>query len=343
MELKPGLFNLDADDGFMDASAGGANVETWHGMAGRSPHMETLRAEVCRVARTDASVFIDGESGVGKELIAAAVHAESGRSGAFVALNCGALSSELLNSQLFGHEKGSFTGASSRYAGLFEQADAGTLFLDEITEMPLNLQVHLLRALETRSIRRVGGSEEIAVDVRIVAATNCSPRKARRDGKLRDDLYYRLAEFPLRILPLRERPEDIVPIATLLLNRLNEQQGTERVFADGVEAMLTDFSWPGNVRQLRNTIQRAFILAEGDCVRPEIPSPRGAGPQAETSNAITFSVGTPLQEIERRMLLKTLAYYEGNKTKAAAALGITAKTVHNKLASYRADLDRQTN
>ena len=309
---------------------------SWRGLAGRSAQVRRLREEVLRVARTDAAVFLHGESGVGKELVAAAVHAESGRAGGFVALNCGAVPSELLTSQLFGHEKGSFTGANARHLGLFQQADGGTLFLDEITEMPLHLQVHRLRTLETHTIRRIGGNEDIAVDVRIVAATNRVPERARQEGKLREDLYYRLAEFPIRISPLRERPEDILPIANLFLGRLNERYGTRRVFPADVEAVLARHAWPGNVRELKNAIQRAYILAEDDVVRPELPSRRPAGPMAETASTVTFAVGTSLEEIERRMLYKTLAYFNDNKAKAAEALGITTKTIYNRLANYQA-------
>jgi len=317
-----------------------ADHESWHGLAGRSQQIKTLRQEICRVAKTDAAVFLHGESGVGKELVAAALHAESGRSGNFVALNCGAVPSELLTSQLFGHEKGSFTGAQSRHLGLFQQADAGTLFLDEITEMPLHLQVHLLRALETHTIRRIGGSDDIPVDVRIISATNRLPDKARQEGKLREDLYYRLAEFPLRISPLRERPEDILPIAEMFLHRLNERYQTQRAFPADIEEILARHTWPGNVRELKNAIQRAYILAEGEMVRPEVPSQRLPGPLAETASTITFSVGTSLEEIERRMLFKTLAYFNDNKAKAADALGITTKTIYNRLAGYQAKFGR---
>jgi len=310
--------------------------DVWRGLCGRSTQIRRLREEILRVARTEASVFIHGESGVGKELVAAALHAESGRGGNFVALNCGAVPSELLTSQLFGHEKGSFTGANSRHLGLFQQADGGTLFLDEITEMPLHLQVHLLRALETHTIRRIGGTEDIPVDVRIVSATNRQPERARQEGKLREDLYYRLAEFPMRLSPLRERPEDILPIANLFLQRLNERYGTERSFPADVESTLTRYSWPGNVRELKNAIQRAYILADDELVRPEPPSKRPNGPLAETASTITFAVGTSLEEIERRMLYKTLAFFNDNKAKAAEALGITTKTIYNRLAGYQA-------
>jgi DNA-binding NtrC family response regulator len=308
----------------------------WHGLAGRSPHIASLRKEVMRVAPTDASVLLQGESGVGKELVALAIHAESGREGQFVALNCGAIPPDLLSSQLFGHERGSFTGAAGRHLGLFEQARRGTLFLDEITEMPPHLQVHLLRALETRTIRRVGGTEELPVDVRIVTATNRVPAQAIDAGMLRQDLFYRLAEFPLLIPPLRERPEDILPIAEHFLARLNRQYGTHRAFPRDIEAQLLQYGWPGNVRELKNVVQRAFILAESDLVRPDLDLLRTARPVAETASTITFAVGTSLAEIERRMLFKTLAFFDNNKARTAEALGVTTKTIYNRLAHYQA-------
>ena len=317
-----------------------AQAEQWHGLAGSSAAMAGVREQICRVAPTDASVFIEGESGVGKELVAGAIHSESGRSGPFIALNCGAVPSELLTSQLFGHERGSFTGANSRHVGLFEQANGGTLFLDELTEMPIHLQVHLLRALETRSIRRVGGTEDIPVDVRVVSATNRRHDEAIKAGRLREDLYYRLAEFPMSLPSLRERPEDILPIANLFLQRLNERYGTQRALSkDGADG-LAKYTWPGNIRELKNVIQRSYILADGELVTPTLP--RGyARPLAETENAITFVVGTPMHEIERRMLFKTLAFFDNNKAKAAEALGVTTKTIYNRLTAYQSEIEQR--
>jgi len=312
-----------------------ADAQEWHGLAGPSAAMAAVRQQVQRVAPTDASVFIQGESGVGKELVAAAIHAESGRQGAFVALNCGAVPADLLTSQLFGHERGSFTGASQRHVGLFEQAQGGTLFLDELSEMPANLQVHLLRALETRSIRRVGGSDDIRVDVRIVSATNRPHHEAIESGHLREDLYYRLAEFPMALPPLRERPEDVLPIARLFLDRLNERYQTRRALSREGAERLRRYSWPGNIRELKNIIQRAYILAESDLITPTLPV-GVARPVAETANTITFVVGTPMHEIERRMLFKTLAFYDNNKAKTAQVLGLTTKTIYNRLTSYQA-------
>jgi DNA-binding NtrC family response regulator len=288
------------------------------------------------VARTDATVLLQGESGVGKELVAMAIHAESGRPGAFVAVNCGAIAPDLRGSQLFGHEKGSFAGASGRHHGLFEQARRGTLFLDEITDMPVPLQAGLLRALESRTLRRIGGSEDVPLDVRVIAATQRVPAHAIAEGRLREDLYYRLAEFPLLLPPLRERPEDILPIAEHFLARLNRQYGTHRTFARDVEAVLQQHGWPGNVRELKNVVQRAFILADTDVVRPDLDQLRTARPVAETASTVTFAVGTPLEEIERRMLFKTLAFFDNNKARTAEALGVTTKTIYNRLAHYQA-------
>ena len=309
--------------------------DPWQGLAGPSPAMEAVRQQVRRVAPTDASVFIEGESGVGKELVAAAIHAHSGRSGAFVAINCGAVPADLLSSQLYGHERGSFTGASTRHVGLFEQAQGGTLFLDELSEMPPHLQVHLLRALETRRIRRVGGAEDIAVDVRVVSATNRPHADAIDSGRLREDLYYRLAEFPMALPSLRDRPADILPIANLFLKRLNDRYGTRRGLTREGADLLQRYRWPGNVRELKNIIQRAYILAESDRITPSLPV-EDMRPVAETASTITFVVGTPMHEIERRMLFKTLSYFDNNKVKAAQVLGITTKTIYNRLSSYRA-------
>ncbi|KFN50164.1 hypothetical protein P873_07965 [Arenimonas composti TR7-09 = DSM 18010] len=307
----------------------------WHGIAGESKAIRELRRQVQRVAPTDAAVFVEGESGTGKELVAGAIHAESGRRGAFVAINCGAVPADLLATELFGHERGSFTGATGRHIGVFEQAQGGTLFLDEITEMPAKLQVHLLRALESRRIRRVGGSDDIAVDVRIVSATNRPFADAIREGRLREDLYYRLAEFPLAVPPLRERPDDILLIADVFLQRLNARHDVcRRLSQDGAERLLRH-GWPGNVRELKNVLQRAFILAEDELVTPVPGAGATDAPLAETQGTITFAVGTPMHEIERRMLFKTLAYFDNNKARAAQALGITTKTIYNRLHAYR--------
>ncbi len=310
----------------------------WHGMAGGAA-LDPIKNAIRRVAPTDASVLVVGESGTGKELVARAVHEESGRTGALVAVNSGAVPSELLASQLFGHEKGSFTGAHSRHAGFFEQANGGTLFLDEITEMPLHLQVHLLRVLETKKVRRVGGQTDIPVDVRLVSATNRLPRQAIADGRLREDLFYRLSEFPLSLPTLRDRPDDIPLLAQTFLDRLNERYASRRSFGNGVMERLKRHGWPGNVRELRNAVQRAYILANGNLVDVAFETQVVREPLAEDMHSITFGIGTTLDEVERRMMLKTLAYYDNNKLKAAEVLGISAKTIYNRLSRYQNDGD----
>ncbi|MBB5206505.1 sigma-54-dependent transcriptional regulator [Chiayiivirga flava] len=313
-----------------------AQVDGVHGLAGESAALRSILTQIERVGPTDASVLVQGESGVGKELVARAVHEASGRSGDFVAINCGAVAPELLASQLFGHERGSFTGAAARHLGYFEQARGGTLFLDELTEMPTHLQAHLLRALETHSIRRVGGTEDIVTDVRIVAATNRSPHQAIHDGRLREDLFYRIGEFPIVLPPLRERPDDIPVLASLFLRRLNERYGTQRAFSNAAMDQLRRYSWPGNVRELRNVVNRAFILADGDVIEQPIDAPQVTDPLHETPGTLTIAVGMTFDDIERRMLFKTLRFFENDKARAASALGVSVKTIYNRLARYQA-------
>jgi DNA-binding NtrC family response regulator len=302
------------------------------GLVGESKATHELIRQIRLVGPTDASVLIQGESGVGKELVARAVHEASARSGPFVAVNCGAVSAELLASQLFGHERGSFTGATGRHTGYFEQAAGGTLFLDEITEMPAHLQAHLLRALEDRAVRRVGGSSEIAIDTRIVAATNRSTSEAIAEGSFRSDVYYRLGEFPLPVPPLRERPEDIVPLAELFLDRMNARSGTRKRFTPAALRQLQRFPWPGNVRELRNVVGRAHISCQGDAIREPLNDVRGGSALRETPGSFTVTVGMSMDEVERRLLTKTLAFYNHDKTRTARALGISVKTVYNRLA-----------
>ncbi len=304
------------------------------GMVGRSAPMQGLFEHVRRVAPLDVCVFLHGESGTGKELVARAVHDLSGRSGRFVAVNCGAIAQDLMSSQLFGHERGAFTGALQSHAGFFEQAEGGTLFFDEITEMPVGLQVFLLRVLETRSLTRVGGSRDIPVDVRVIAACNRDPLQAVESGHLRADLYYRLIEFPIEIPPLRDRHDDIPLLARHFLDRLNERYRTGRRFEPNALRRLSDRAWPGNVRELSHAVQRDYILAEGDVVtiRPEATPPR---PIAGSDGSIRFTVGMTFDDVEREMLLRTLASCNNNKRQAARVLGITAKTVYNRLLRYR--------
>lgn len=305
-------------------------------LLGDSPAMTDLRQVLQRVAPSDATVLLSGESGTGKEVVARAIHVLSGRTGDFVAVNCGAIAPDLLASQLFGHERGSFTGAGQRHAGFFEQAAGGTLFLDEIGEMPKALQVYLLRVLETGQVRRVGGSQLIDTPVRVVAATNREPLAAVSEGVLREDLYYRLADFPITLAPLRARGGDVVLLARMFIERLNVAYGASKRLDTRCIPDLMRHGWPGNVRELRSAVQRAYLLERSSevAVRP------GNGMRtvwAETDTSITFAVGTTFAEMERRMLLKTLAWCDNDKTATARALGISVRTVHNQLARLHAE------
>ena len=302
-------------------------------MIGQSAPMHELFAQIRRVAPLDVNVLVHGESGTGKELVARAVHDLSGRRGRFVAVNCGAIAPELLGSHLFGHERGAFNGAVESHAGYFEQSEGGTLFLDEIGEMPLALQVYLLRALEGQTFTRIGGTEEMPLDVRVVAATNDDPQLSVISGALRADLYYRLLEFPLAVPSLAERRGDIPLLAQHFLDRLNERYQTQRVFSPEALQHLTTRQWPGNVRELRYAAQRLYILSSGDTVEPKTESV--TGPAAEADTSISFRVGMTFEDVEREMLLKTLAFHRNNKRRAARALGITTKTIYNRLLRYR--------
>jgi DNA-binding NtrC family response regulator len=306
------------------------------GMLGRTACMQALFEKIRRVARLDVCVLVHGESGTGKELVARALHELSGRAGRFVAVNCGAIAPELLSSQLFGHERGSFTGAMQSHAGYFEQAQGGTLFLDEITEMPLSLQVYLLRVLETRSLTRVGGSREIPMDVRLIAASNRDPQRAVAGGNLRSDLYFRLMEFPLAVPNLRERREDIPLLARHFLDRLNERYATNKDFSAEALRTLGERSWPGNVRELRHAVQRHYIMAgENGRIGMQSEPEASLRPASGSDGAVRFTVGMTFDDVEREMLLKTLAHFNNNKRQAARVLGITAKTIYNRLLRYR--------
>ena len=303
------------------------------GLIGLAPPMRDLYERMRKVAPLDVSVLVHGESGTGKELVARAVHDLSGRSGRFVAVNCGAIAPELMSSHLFGHERGSFTGALQLHAGFFEQAEGGTLFLDEITEMPASLQVYLLRVLENNTLTRVGGSREIPINVRVIAATNRNPQQSVADGMLRADLYYRLVGFPLTVPALCERREDIPLLARHFLTRLNERYQTQRAFSPDALRALVSRPWPGNVRELRHAVQRLYILASGDTIESQ---PDQLFKAVESNDGfVRFQVGMTFDDIEREMLLKTLDYHDNNKRQAARTLGITTKTIYNRLLRYR--------
>jgi len=305
-------------------------------MIGRSPAMITLMETVAQVAPTEATVLITGESGTGKEMVAGAIHFNSSRKdGPFVKINCAAITETLLESELFGHEKGAFTGAYKRKEGRFRQAHRGTLFLDEVSEMSLAMQVKLLRVLQDREITRVGGEEVIAVDVRIIAATNKDLIKEIAAGRFRDDLYYRLNVVALAMPPLRERREDIPLLAQHFLEQFSERNNKQiQGFTPQAMDSLMRHAWPGNVRELMNAVERAVVLArgtyldEGDfsLISQEMDS------QGEVSHADAGEL--PLDEVEKATILRTLELTSGNKSEAARRLGITRRTLHKKLKAY---------
>ncbi len=313
------------------------SVGRFGSMIGTSKAMQRVYDLVEKVAPTNASVFLVGESGTGKELVAAAVHRLSRRrKNKFIALNCGAVTPTLLESELFGHEKGSFTGATRRHRGYFERADGGTLFLDEITEMPLELQVKLLRVLETATVVRVGGDEPVRVDVRIIAATNRDPETAVENGKLRLDLLYRLNVFPIELPPLREREGDVELLVKEFLRQLDDGGGARSTISEQAMKRLCDYHWPGNVRELKNVVERAFILAENEIDVDSLP-PTITGEEKPEGPFLRVRVGTPVAEVERRLILATLDQFGGNKNETAKALGVSVKTVYNRLNSYERD------
>src|SRR6266571_955493 len=309
-------------------------------MVGTSPRMQEIFALLQQAGPSRACVLITGESGTGKEMVARTIHALSPRrQGPFVAINCAALPESLIESELFGHEKGSFTGATERAAGCFEMAQNGTLLLDEIGEMPAQTQAKLLRILEDSKVRRLGGKNEFEVDVRVVAATNKIPDEAVKKGSLREDLYYRLNVFHIHLPPLRDRKEDILPIAESLISLLNSKhECRETGIAQEVQDVFRAHNWPGNVRELRNALERAVILAgQGLIERKHLPatftSPAVEAPVMD-GECVQFRVGTTVEEAERGLIMRTLEHTKNNKTKAAEILGISLKTLHNKLKEY---------
>jgi DNA-binding NtrC family response regulator len=353
-------------------------------LIGKSSSMQKLYTLIERVAGSDVPVFITGESGSGKELVAQTIHNLSKRRRErFVAINCGAVPPTLIENELFGHERGAFTGADQRQPGYFEMADGGSIFLDEITEMPPDLQVKLLRVLEQNKFRRIGGRQEVEIDVRIISATNRDPFKAIEEHRLREDLYYRLNVFPIHVPPLRERLDDIPLLASYFLEILNEKEEKHITsFQPAVLEALRHHPWPGNVRQLRNIVNRAYILAWSDTITVEslpdefrsaaVPQahPQGrsvplasAAPEEQPSDhraladdlggyspartapaevlaadeqplTLAIPVGTSIDEVEKLLIMRTLELNQGNKPKTAEILGISLKTLYNKLERY---------
>ncbi len=321
-------------------------------LVGKSKQMQDIFSLIERVAPSTVSVLITGDSGTGKEVVARTLHELSPRRNKpFVAVNCAAIPETLIESEIFGHEKGSFTGAMERRAGCFELAEEGTLLLDEIGEMPIGTQAKLLRVLEDRKLRRLGSKVEMPIDVRVLAATNKDPDMAVADGHLRGDLYYRLNVFNIHMPPLRDHKEDIAAIVEGMITEMNARHGQRIAGIDPfMLERLMDYDWPGNVRELRNTIERALILCgEGTLDIRHLPAgfgDRQAGRSApvavlhdtpETpSNVVEVELGSTVDEAERRLIIRTLEMTRNNKTRAADILGISLKTLHNKLKEYGA-------
>lgn len=305
-------------------------------LIGESAPMQQLYTMIERVAKTNANVMLMGESGAGKEVVAQAIHNASKCEGPLVASNCGALSKELIGSELFGHEKGAFTGAIARKEGVFEQADGGTLFLDEVTEMPIDMQPNLLRVLETKKVTRVGGNRELPVNCRVISATNRSLTDLAQNNILREDIYFRLAVFPIDIPPLRERKEDIPLLSKVFLEQLNDENGTAFAWANEQLKELQTYDWPGNVRELRHAIHRAFIMSDPQTSTITLPdnleSPFSrVNTQSEDKQV---SAGQTIEEVEKELIHATLDKVQGNKTLAAQMLGISTKTLYNRLNAY---------
>jgi two-component system, NtrC family, response regulator AtoC len=324
--------------------SGKAKVTGLSRLLGESPPMRLVRELIVRVAPVDLPVLIEGESGTGKELVALSVHEISKRSsGPFVALNCGALPENLIDSELFGHERGSFTGAERAKAGVFEQAHGGTLFLDEVSEMPAEQQVRLLRTLETGRVRRVGGSSEIEVDVRILAATNRRLDEAIAENRFREDLLHRLCVFPIVTPPLRRRPEDVELLARHFLAEIEERNGRRKELDPEALARLVAYEWPGNVRQLRNVMERAYVMSDGRITPENLPEPisavlPAARPVSKRMNGrIELEVGTSIAEAERLLIEATLLEKSGDKRKVAETLGVSLRTLYKRLKLYAND------
>jgi len=312
------------------------------GMVGHSAPMQLLNETIRQVAATPSSILIEGETGTGKELAALAIHRQSGRNESFVAINCAGIPAELFESELFGHKKGAFTGASSNRQGMFHLANGGTIFLDEISEMPETMQAKLLRVIEERKIRPVGSDREIAVDVRLVAASNRDLREEVNRGRFREDLYYRLNVMTLYMPPLRERTEDIPELVEHFTQNLAESLGVKPFhFSANEIAQLQEYDWPGNVRELRNVVERALLLNRfpGESITGAVNRP-SEDPHQDTSETGP-SIDWTLAEVEKFHMVRVLAAAEGNKSEAARRLGVSRKTMERKLRDWNEDARRQ--
>lgn len=318
-------------------------MEKFGELYGSAQQMQQLYAMLERVAPTQATVFIVGESGTGKELVAKTVHQMSDRKAEpFLAINCGAIPPNLIEAELFGYEKGSFTGASRQHKGYFERVGRGTLLLDEITEMSTEMQVKLLRVLETGRFNRVGGDGEIATEARIIAATNRDPHAAVAEGRLRSDLLYRLSVFPVQVPPLRERAGDIISLAEHFLAELNLENDTQKRLSKRAMEALLAHPWPGNVRELKNVVQRAFIMSDQEIVVNGLLQGLATESVHRADGMLAIAMGTPLAQAEREMIFATLRHCQGNKRRAAQILGLSLKTLYNRLAAYHARDDFDT-
>ncbi|WP_158972488.1 sigma-54 dependent transcriptional regulator [Paraglaciecola sp. L3A3] len=303
-------------------------------LIGESPAMQELYLMIERVANTQANVMLMGESGVGKEVVASAIHNVSKAEGQLVATNCGALSNELIGSELFGHEKGAFTGAVAQKTGVFERAENGTLFLDEVTEMPIEMQPNLLRVLESKKVVRVGGTKELPVNCRVVSATNRTMESIARDNVLREDIYFRLAVFPITIPALRQRTEDIPLLANAFLDELNQENNKNYSWDKNQLERLISYDWPGNVRELRHCVHRTFIMSDPKSDELRLPSSFESPFSMVTKTDNNVSAGQTIEDVEKNLIRITLEKVQGNKTAAAEMLGISTKTLYNRLHAY---------
>ncbi|MBI4557755.1 MAG: sigma-54-dependent Fis family transcriptional regulator [Candidatus Hydrogenedentes bacterium] len=308
----------------------------YHAMVGESPAMRQVYEQISKVANSRATILIRGETGVGKELVARAIHASGPRKDKpLIKVNCAALSASLLESELFGHEKGSFTGAHERKIGRFELADRGTLLLDEISEINTELQPKLLRALQEREIERVGGAQPIPIDTRIIATSNRNLEKAVEDGKFREDLFFRLNVIPIRIPPLRERTEDIPLLMGCFLRRYSQENGRNvGDFSLEAQKMFLEYAWPGNVRELQNAVERAVVLGEGGVLGPEHFNLQNRARTSSDGFSVSVPLGTTVAAMEKELILRTLAKHGENRTHAAQVLGISVRTLRNKIKEY---------
>lgn len=314
-----------------------ACIEQFGMLRGDSEPMRRIYRTIRKVAPLDTTVFLTGESGTGKDLAAKTIHMQSARADQeFVALNCAAIPHDLFESELFGHEKGSFSGAANQHSGFFERADGGTLFLDEITEIPIDLQAKLLRALENRAFRRVGGEQDTSSDVRIIASSNLDPDEAVAEEKLRHDLYFRLARFQITMPPLRTRGDDIIGLALFFLDELDQEHGEHRTLTQHAIDLLSSYPWPGNVRELKSAIERAYILTRENIDADDLEGLDTAQAITETAD-LQISSRSTIADAEKRLILAALETFDDNKSKAAESLGISLKTLYNRLQAYGAD------